>query len=128
MNFFDNVMVNRILWQTVTHMYEINELMNEHKAMYTTHPNNYRQASKLTLQITPLLSLISPYSIFSSARLVSFGFMFFLEWWNCYCMFLNILSTSSAAASVAKACHLTGVLHALLGSVAPGTARSGIVT
>lgn len=38
------------------------KLMNEHKAMCTTQI----PTTKLTLQITPLLSLISPYSIFSS--------------------------------------------------------------
>lgn len=74
--------VKSIFWQcddeedtvvTVTHMYAINEKHKTNNVHYTD-PNDYCQASKLTLQITPLLSLNSPYPISSSASLVSFGF------------------------------------------------------
>lgn len=105
--------------------------MKKHKTknVHCTDPSDYFQASKLTLQITPLLSLNSPYPMSSSASLVSFSF--------------TLLRVVTASSPVTQTCLLHirlpcrrnqqelvvfGVPQAVLGSVAPGIGRSGSIT
>lgn len=99
------------------------KLMKKHKTknVHYTDPNDCCQASKLTLQITPLLSLNSLYPISSGVSLAAFGFTP-LEWQDCYCRLPSSLGRSSASKLTplpqesATPCILMGVPHAVLGA------------
>lgn len=101
-------------------MYEINE-KHKTKNVHYTDPNDCCQASKLTLQITPLLSLNSLYPISSAVSLAAFGFTP-SEWQDCYCRppkSLGRLSASKLAALPQESATpwiLMGVPHAVLGA------------
>lgn len=102
-------------------MYEINEKKHKTKNVHYTDPNDCCQASKLTLQITPLLSLNSLYPISSTVSLAAFGFTP-LEWQDCHCRLLKSLGRLSAPKLTALPQEsaslwiLMGVPHAVLGA------------
>lgn len=99
------------------------KLMKKHKTknVHYTDPNDCCQASKLTLQITPLLSLNSLYPISSAVSLAAFGSTA-LEWQDGSCRLPKGLGRLSASKlpplpqEPATPWIFMGVPHAVLGA------------